>query len=115
MAGAVSTSEGGANTTAVLEIVAPPGADVGATAAPTGMRGAAVLALGAWRRVGAKASAADHPGHRVPGSGDMDDDIVNNELYDANAVGEEGIPAVALAVGPDSPAAALVLVDAEAF
>ena len=39
--------------------------------------------------------------------------IVNNELYDANAVGEGGIPAVALAGAPDSPPA--LLVDAAGF
>ncbi len=43
----------------------------------------------------------------------MNDDIVNNELYDGNAVGEGGIPAVALASVPDSPPA--VLGDVEAF
>ena len=45
---------------------------------------------------------------------DMNDDIVNNELYDAQAVAKGGIPAVALAGVPDSPPTA-ALVEAAAF
>ena len=58
----MSTSEGGANTTAVLEIVAFAVVPAGTvTAAPAGILGAAGLAFKAWRRVGANTSAADHP------------------------------------------------------
>ncbi len=44
----------------------------------------------------------------------MDDDIVNNELYDAHAAAKGSIPAVDLAGAPDSPPTA-ALVEAEAF
>ena len=71
-----STSEGGANTTAVLDIVAVEvAAEVEVDAAPSpgenpaGSRGVMGLILGTGRRVGANARAADHP-ERVRAQGE---------------------------------------------
>ena len=57
-----SMSSGGAKTTAVDESVALGGSVTDArTEAPAGRRGAAGLAFGGFRRIGAKANAADQP------------------------------------------------------
>lgn len=67
-----STSEGNANTTAVLEIdVDPVVLMADATAAPTGNRGRTGLAFcTALRRTGANAKLADHPEeHKLRGRG----------------------------------------------
>lgn len=61
----LSTKDGGAKMTAVLDIVAEldtPKPEAGVTAAPTGKRGAAGFAFGGgFLRMGANANAADHP------------------------------------------------------
>lgn len=118
-AGLDSTRVGGANTTAVLEMVAEDG-NAAVTATPAGKREATGLPFcPILRRTGANARLADHPeidqcGIANSGSSkSMDDDSVNNTPYNIQAVEKEEIPAEAFTEAPGS-LALLVLLGAAA-
>lgn len=113
-----STRAGGAKTTAVLEITA--GDDIVAVdacawamAAPTGRRAAVGFGFGGgFRRTGAKARLADHPGrgevcqvHHRTLRDSMDDGFVNKRALQRQGCIEGEIPAVAFTEALPSVAA----------